>query len=106
MTIPLRILLVEDSESDAALVIRLLQHAGYDTKHDRVQRAEDMQAALLNSAWDIVLSDYSMPAFDAPRALAVLQATQLDIPFIVVSGSIGEDIAVQMMKSGAQDYVM
>lgn len=106
MAIPLQVLIVEDSESDAALVIRLLQQAGYDTQHARVDTAEDMQAALMNSTWDIVLSDYSMPAFDAPRALAILQATQLDIPFIVVSGGIGEDIAVQLMKSGAHDYVM
>jgi PAS domain S-box-containing protein len=104
--IPLRVLVVEDSESDTALVIRLLEQDGYATTHLRVETAEDMAAALRDGAWDIVLSDYSMPRFDAPRALEVLQASRLDVPFIVVSGSIGEDIAVQMMKAGASDYVM
>jgi PAS domain S-box-containing protein len=106
MAKPLRVLVVEDSASDTALVIRLLELAGYAAIHERVETAEDMSAALASGAWDVVLSDYMMPGFDAPHALDVLKRSQQDIPFIVVSGSIGEDVAVQMMKSGAHDYVL
>jgi putative two-component system response regulator len=103
---PLSVLVVEDSESDTALVIRRLQQSDYDTTHIRVETAEAMAAALQNGTWDLVISDYAMPHFDAPRALQVLQDTGLDIPFIVVSGRIGEDIAVQLMRCGAHDYVL
>lgn len=102
----LHALIVEDSESDAGLVIRLLRKAGYDVFFEQVQTAEEMTAALARQVWDVVISDYSLPRFDAPTALALLQETGQDIPFIVVSGTIGEDTAVTTMKAGAHDYLM
>ena len=106
MSKPLHVLIVEDSESDAAMVVRLLRKAGYDVHGQRVESAGQMQAALEKQAWDVVIADYSLPQFDAPAALALLQQTGLDIPFIVVSGTIGEETAVTTMKAGAHDYFM
>ncbi|MBI5569431.1 MAG: PAS domain S-box protein [Desulfomonile tiedjei] len=106
MDMVLRVLIVEDSESDAGLIVRHLERAGYSPIHERVETAEEMGAALDQGDWDIVVADYSMPRFDALAALRLLQARGRDIPFIVVSGSIGEDTAVAMMKAGAHDYVM
>ena len=103
---PLRVLVVEDSEFDAKMLVRLLDRGGYATTSERVQTAADMTRALSEKEWDIVLSDYNLPGFNATLALQLLQATQLDIPFIIVSGGIGEDIAVAAMKSGASDYLM
>jgi PAS domain S-box-containing protein len=102
----LKLLQVEDSESDAGLIVRQLENAGYRVAAERVQDADAMRAALAESAWDAIICDYRVPEFDAPRALAVLQETGLDIPFLVVSGTIGEDVAVAMMKAGAHDYLM
>jgi PAS domain S-box-containing protein len=106
MSKALYVLIVEDSESDAAMVVRLLRKAGYDVHDQRVESADQMQAALEKQAWDVVIADYSLPQFDAPAALALLQQSGLDIPFIVVSGTIGEETAVTMMKAGAHDYLM
>jgi len=103
---PLRVLVVEDSEFDAKMLIRLLNRGGYETIYERVQTADAMGAALAGKEWDLVLSDYNLPGFNATLALQLLQATQLDIPFIIVSGGIGEDVAVAAMKSGASDYLM
>lgn len=102
----LRVLIVEDSEADTELLLRELRRAGYDPACERVETADAMRAALDGREWDIVISDYTMPRFDGLEALRLLQQRQLDIPFIVVSGSIGEDIAVTTMKAGAHDYVM
>jgi PAS domain S-box-containing protein len=106
MGIPLRVLIVEDSVDDAELVLRQLRRAGYDPVSERVQTAEEMKTALARAAWDLVVCDYTMPQFDAPTALNLLNQSGRDLPFIVVSGSIGEDIAVTMMKSGAHDYIL
>lgn len=106
MGIPLRVLIVEDSEDDALLVVRELQRAGYDVTFERVERAEAMTAALDNRKWDIVLADYTMPHFSGAAALALLRKKDCDIPFIFVSGTIGEDTAVASMKSGANDYIV
>jgi len=106
MGIPLAILIVEDSESDAELIVRRLQKAGYDVSYERVETADQMRAALEQQVWNIVIADYRLPQFDAPAALKLLQATGLDIPFIVVSGTIGEETAVAMMRAGAHDYLM
>src|SRR6266571_1564644 len=100
------VLLVEDSASDAELMLRALRGAGLEPVHERVDNPEAMRQALKRQSWDVVLSDYSMPAFDAPAALVLLQQHSEDIPFIVVSGSVGEDTAVAVMKAGAVDYVM
>jgi len=106
MSNPLNVLIVEDSASDAAMVVRLLRKAGYDVRDERVETAGEMQAALERQPWDVVIADYRLPQFDAPAALALLQGTGLDIPFIVVSGTVGEDVAVAMMRAGAHDYLM
>lgn len=102
----LRILYVEDSPDDALLVLRTLKQAGYDVQHERVETAQDMRAALSTQKWDIVLSDYSLPQFNAPAALSVMKSTGLDIPFIIISGTIGEDTAVSALKAGAQDFIV
>jgi PAS domain S-box-containing protein len=106
MGTPIRVLIVEDSTDDAELVLIELRRAGYDPVSERVQTAEAMKTALESEPWDLVVSDYTMPQFDAPAALNLLNQSSRDIPFIVVSGSIGEDIAVAMMRTGAHDYVL
>ncbi len=100
---PLRLLLIEDSEDDAELVLAELRLGDYEPVYERVDTSEGVTAALQNQSWDIILSDYSMPRFSAPAALELLSATMLDIPFIIVSGAIGEAIAVAAMKQGAHD---
>ncbi len=99
-------LIVEDSEADAELIVRELQDGGFDPAYERVDTQPAMIAALDRRDWDIVISDYSMPQFGGDAALALLQARGLDVPFISVSGTMGEDVAVAMMKAGAHDYVM
>lgn len=106
MNQPLRILIVEDSAADARLVANTLTEAGYDVTWDRVEAADTMREALARAPWDAVLSDYAMPHFDAPSALAVLRSSGLDLPFIIVSGAVGEETAVAAMRNGAHDYVM
>ncbi len=106
MGIPLRVLIVEDSEDDKELVLRELRRGGYDPVFERVDTAEAMGMALNQQTWDIIISDYSMPNFNARAALEVLKAKALDIPFIIVSGTIGEETAVAAMKAGANDYLM
>ena len=103
---PLRVLIVEDSEDDALLMVRELERGGYECVFERAETAQAMTAALAKQTWDVVLADYSMPHFSAPEALALLQKSGLDLPFIVVSGGIGEDTAVATMKAGAHDYLM
>jgi len=102
----LRILVVEDSEDDALLVLHQIKDDGYNIDYERVQTAETMKAALLGKKWDIVLSDYKMPHFNGFEALMLLKESGIDIPFIVISGAIGEDVAVEAMKAGANDYLM
>lgn len=106
MNTPLRVLIVEDSESDAGLIVRRLQQAGYDLVHERVETGGAMRTALAQPDWDIVLADYKMPQFSASAALEILKASGRDLPFIIVSATIGEEKAVAMMKAGAHDYVM
>jgi two-component system sensor histidine kinase UhpB len=103
---PLRLLLIEDSEDDAILLLRTLKKVGYEFDHERVETPEAMQAALNKSSWDIIISDYVIPGFGGLEALKLVQDRHLDIPFIIVSGQIGEDAAVSAMKAGAHDYVM
>lgn len=106
MNILLRVLIVDDSDDDAKLMIRQLHKGGYDPKWERVETAEAMGAALDRQQWDVVLCDYKMPSFSAPAAMKLVQNKNIDIPFIIVSGAIGEDTAVAAMKSGAHDYLM
>lgn len=106
MGIPLRVLIVEDSEDDALLLVRVLRRSGYDLIYERLDTAAAMNAALETQSWDIIIADYTMPDFNGLAALALMQEKNLDLPFIIVSGSIGEDIAVAAMKAGAHDYIM
>jgi DNA-binding NtrC family response regulator len=103
---PIRILIVEDSEDDAALLVRELRRNGYDPVFERVGTAQAMTAVLEKQVWDVIICDYNLPNFSAPAALTLLQKSGLDLPFIIVSGSVGEDVAVAAMKSGAHDYIM
>src|SRR5437763_9049068 len=102
----LRVLHVEDSERDVALLTRYLTRAGYELTSERVETAEQMRAALRAREWDVILCDYSMPHFNAIQALELLKETGLDIPFIIISGTVGEAVAVEAMRAGAQDYLM
>ncbi len=106
MAIPLRLLLVEDSENDAQLLVREIQRGGYEVDFDRVETAAAMQAALARQTWDLIICDYSLPAFDAPRALELLKASGIDLPFIISSGTIGEETAVEALKAGAHDFMI
>jgi PAS domain S-box-containing protein len=106
MSKPLSCLMVEDSEDDALLVLRQLRSGGYEVTSERVETADAMRAALDRRPWDVVISDYKMPHFSGIAALEVLKATGKDLPFIIVSGTIGEDVAVGAMKAGAHDYIM
>jgi two-component system cell cycle sensor histidine kinase/response regulator CckA len=106
MSETLRILQVEDSESHAELIVRLFENAGCRVHAQRVEDAEEMRAALNRDAWDVVIADHEMAHFDAPGALRILQESGRDIPFIVTSESIGEELAVAMMKSGVHDHVL
>ncbi len=103
---PLRALIVEDSEDDALLLVQHLREGGYAPRWRRVDTPEALAAAIEAEEWDIVFADYTMPRFSGTRALALIRERGLDMPFIFVSGTIGEEIAVQAMKSGAHDYVM
>jgi PAS domain S-box-containing protein len=102
----LRILIVEDSTDDAKLVIQELRRAGHPVEFERVDAAGEMREALDRTTWDAVISDWTMPKFTAAAALAILKERGLDLPFIIVSGTIGEETAVEAMRAGAHDYVL
>jgi len=106
MPIPIRVLFVEDWEDDVLLVVRELKRAGYSVTFRRVDTPEEMKKALLEEQWDVILSDYAMPRFNAAEALNIFKEAGADIPFIIVSGAIGEQTAVELMKAGAHDFVM
>jgi signal transduction histidine kinase len=102
----LRILIVEDSEDDAMLIAQSLYRSGFETGYVRVDSEEELQQALANERWDLVISDYSLPGLDGFAALEIFKQFDLDIPFIVVSGTIGEETAAKVMRAGAHDYIM
>ena len=99
MANPLRALIVEDSEADCALLLRILQKGGYEVAHERVDSAEALRARLNEEKWNIVISDFSMPGFNGSAALAIVRETDPDLPFIFLSGTIGEDTAVEAMRT-------
>jgi sigma-B regulation protein RsbU (phosphoserine phosphatase) len=103
---PLRILIVEDSEIDTELLLRELRRGNYRPTFERVETAAAMTTALEEKTWDLVVADFSMPQFNALAALEVAKAKGPDLPFIIVSGTIGEELAVAAMKNGAKDYIM
>jgi PAS domain S-box-containing protein len=106
MSRPLRVLIVEDSVDDTFFIVRELQRDGFHVDFERVETAADMQAALARQGWDLIISDYRMPQFDGEACLAVFKQSEEDIPFIVVTGDLGDERAVQILKAGAHDYVM
>jgi len=105
---PLRLLLVEDSDLDAAHLLLELRRGGFEPIVTRVETGEEFEAALraTDAAWDCIISDYHLPRFSAPDALQIFRWSGLDVPFIVVSGAVGEDTAVELMRAGAHDYLL
>jgi signal transduction histidine kinase len=103
---PLHALIIEDSEEDCVLLLRTLRQGGYDVSHNRVDTAEALQRMLRERQWDCVISDFSMPGFSGISALKMVREKDPDVPFVFVSGTIGEDVAVEAMRVGAQDYVL
>ncbi len=103
---PLHVLIVEDSASDAGLMVRHLEHAGYNVRSARVEDSQSLLAALDQQPWDVILCDYSIPGFSGAEALRIVRDRSCPVPFIFVSGSMGEDVAVEAMRAGASDYVM
>ncbi len=106
MATPLRVLIAEDNDDDAQLVLVKLRRAGYDTEFLCVDNEAEFRTALEDRAWQVVVSDYSMPSFSGLKALQILREHSRDIPFILVSGNVGEEIAVEAMRGGANDYIM
>jgi signal transduction histidine kinase len=104
--VAIRVLVVEDSVDDADLLLHALRRAGYQPEHLRVETREAMLSALDEQPWDAIVCDFSMPHFSAPEALKLVKEKGLDLPFIIVSGTVGEDVAVVAMRAGAHDYLM
>ncbi len=102
----LRVIVVEDSEPDAFVLVALLRAGGWQVVHRRVANAADLRSTLLGEPWDLILSDHTMPGFSAPEALALVQSTGIDIPFIIISGGIEEGVAIEAMTAGAHDFLM
>src|SRR5689334_8390395 len=106
MGAPLRVLMIEDCEDDAALLVRELRRGDYDVQMERVDESSALQSAFERQNWDLVISDFSMPHFSGTDALRLLRSKGCDKPFIFVSGTIGEEVAVAALREGAQDYLM
>jgi PAS domain S-box-containing protein len=106
MTETLRVLIVEDSPDDALLIVRSLRRSGYEPVFERVDTTETFVAAIAEKRWDLIISDYIMPNLDGLTALRLLRETGIDIPFIVISGMIDDQVAAAAMEAGAHDYVM
>jgi DNA-binding NtrC family response regulator len=106
MATPLRALIIEDSQNDCDLLLGVLGRGGYDVTHRRVYSEAALTSILEEEQWDIVISGYSMPGFKGTDALAMVRKNGLDVPFVFLSGTIGEEIAVNAMRAGAQDYVI
>jgi len=106
MGIPLRLLLVEDSEDDAILLARELSKGPFDVSYERVETEETIRKAIKSNKWDLIITDHNLPMMDSKQCLSMVKSMDSDIPIIVVSGCIGEDVAVEAMKSGAHDYIM
>ena len=102
----LRVLIVEDNPDDAEFALREIPHGGYTPEWKRVMTEAELRDALATAEWDVILSDHSLPEFSAPEAFAVVRSINLDIPFIIVSGTVGEEIAVEAMRSGVHDFLL
>src|SRR5579871_748457 len=97
----LRALIIEDSESDAKLVVREIKRRGLEVEARRVEDAASMREALATESWDVILCDWSLPSFNALAALEVAKESGVDVPFIIVSGTVGEEMAVEAVRAGA-----
>jgi PAS domain S-box-containing protein len=106
MSIPIKVLIVEDSADDTEFLLRELRHGEFAPEHIRVDSPRTLRDALKNNEWDIILSDYYMPGFSALTALQIVHDMNITIPFVVITGATGEDIAVEAMRAGAQDYLL
>ena len=106
MAQPLHVLIIDDSEEDCALLLRALRQGRYDVSYKRVDTAVDLHKMLAERQWDCIISDFSMPGFSGVSARRIVREKDPDVPFIFVSGTIGEDVAVEAMRGGAQDYVV
>jgi len=106
LTTPLRVLFVEDSEDDMLLLVRQLRQGGYAPAFERVETADGLRSALHRGGWEVILSDYTMPRFSGLEALAITLQLAADVPFLMVSGTVGEEVAVESIKAGAADYLM
>lgn len=106
MTTPLDVLIIEDRENDALLMLLELRRAGYEPNYERVETLNDLRSALNRQPWQLVLSDYSLPQFSGRDSLRLVRTWDSDVPFIIVSGAIGEETAVATMKAGADDYIL
>jgi two-component system, cell cycle sensor histidine kinase and response regulator CckA len=106
MAIPVRLLLVEDSDDDELLLIRAIKNGGIDPNYKRVSSEAELKSQLSENSWDIVISDFNLVGFDGLEALKIVKEKSTELPFILVSGTVGEEVAVKAMKAGAQDYIM
>ncbi|MGD8938420.1 MAG: diguanylate cyclase, partial [Gammaproteobacteria bacterium] len=102
----LNVLIIEDSEDDVLLILRALRNGGFDPNYQHIENSNDIKTALASKTWDVVLCDYNLPQFIGTEVLRLIQDLNLDVPFIIVSGAIGEETAVNAMRSGAHDYIM
>src|SRR5690242_14647334 len=106
MSALLRVLIIDDSDDDEQLIILELRRGGYDVEYQQVETRATMEAAISNCKWDIILCDYTMPLFNAVKALDTLKAIGVDLPFLIVSGTINEETAVTALKAGAHDFIL
>jgi PAS domain S-box-containing protein len=102
----LRVLIIDDSENDALLIISALKKGGYNPLYERVETAASMKKSLREKRWDVILCDYKMPKFNAPLAISLLKKKNIDTPVIIISGVTGEEKAVECMRLGARDYII
>lgn len=98
--------MIEDSEDDSQLILHEIKRSGYEVEFERVETAGKLLSALMRQSWDIVLCDYSLPKFSAPQAISLIKSSGYDIPLIIISGTIGEETAVDSLKAGAQDFII
>ena len=106
MLTPLRLLFIEDADDDVVLLARQLRQGGYDVTYERVETADGLRSALHRGGWDVIISDYTMPRFSGLEALAITVQLAPDVPFLLISGTVGEEVAVESIKAGAADYLM
>jgi len=102
----LRVLIIDDSDDDAQLILWELRRGGYQVEYKLVETRPTMKAALSNQEWDVILCDYNMPLFSAIEALETVKAMELDLPFLILSGTINEETAVTALKAGAHDFIL